>query len=164
MLYRLYLPDNVVTKHDVTVTPGWQDSSVAYYCSLSHTRGHVDWSVIVSFSGHTFITPGRRQSKRLLSIIERGSKIGRNSVFDCHLSPVGRQMAIEKFVSNDFLSMFVDSIDVFDCRLPGVFTLLLFPFLPNRPRVVEQLICINANAFRYMLHCKAFATRGERRI
>ena len=29
-------------------------------------------------------------------------------------------MAIENFVSNDFLSKFVDSIDVFDCRLPGV--------------------------------------------
>ena len=35
-------------------------------------------------------------------------------------SPDGRQMAIEKSVSNDFLSTFVDSIDVFDCHLPGV--------------------------------------------
>ena len=29
-------------------------------------------------------------------------------------------MAIENSVSNHFLSTFVDSIDVFDCRLPGV--------------------------------------------
>ena len=29
-------------------------------------------------------------------------------------------MAIENSVSNDFLSLFVDSIDIFDCRLPGV--------------------------------------------
>ena len=29
-------------------------------------------------------------------------------------------MAIENSVSNDFLSTFIDSIDVFDCRLPGV--------------------------------------------
>ena len=46
-------------------------------------------------------TPGRRQSKSLLTIDERGSKIARNSVFDCHLSPV-RQMAIENSFSNDF--------------------------------------------------------------
>ena len=35
----------------------------------------------------------RRQSKTPLTIGERGSKIDRNSVFDCHLSTVGRQMA-----------------------------------------------------------------------
>ena len=51
---------------------------------------------------------------------ERGSKIAGNRVFDCHLPPVGRQMAIENSVSNDFWSASVDSINVFDCRLPGV--------------------------------------------
>ena len=66
------------------------------------------------------LTPGRRQSKTLLTIDERGSRIARNSVFDCHLSPVGRQMVIYNSVSNDFLSTFVDCIDIFDCRLPGV--------------------------------------------
>ena len=40
-------------------------------------------------------TPGRRQSKTLSTIDERGSKIDRNSVFDCFLSPVWRQKAIE---------------------------------------------------------------------
>ena len=29
-------------------------------------------------------TPGRRQSKTFLPINERGSKMARNSVFDCH--------------------------------------------------------------------------------
>ena len=29
-------------------------------------------------------------------------------------------MAIENSVSNDFLSMFVDSINIFDCGLSGV--------------------------------------------
>ena len=29
-------------------------------------------------------------------------------------------MAIKNSISNDFLSTFIDSIDVFDCRLPGV--------------------------------------------
>ena len=52
----------------------------------------------------------------LLTIDERGYKIARNSVFDCHLSPVGRQMVIKNSVSNDFLSTFVDSIKVFDCQ------------------------------------------------
>ena len=29
-------------------------------------------------------------------------------------------MAIENSVSNNFLSMFVDRINIFDCRLPGM--------------------------------------------
>ena len=47
--------------------------------------------------------------------------IARNSVFDCQLSPVGRQMAIENSVQNDLRLTFVDSINVFDCRLSEVF-------------------------------------------
>ena len=38
-----------------------------------------------------FFTPDRRQSKSHLTIDESGSKFARSSVFDCHLSPVGRQ-------------------------------------------------------------------------
>ena len=49
-----------------------------------------------------FITPDRRQSKMLRTIAERGSQIPRSSIFDCHLSPVGRQTAIEIYLSNDF--------------------------------------------------------------
>ena len=56
----------------------------------------------------------------LLIIDERGSKAARNSVFDCHLSPNGRQMAFENSVSYGFRSALVDSINVFDCRLSGV--------------------------------------------
>ena len=37
------------------------------------------------------ITPGRWQSKTLLTTDKHGSNIARNSVFDCHLSPVWRQ-------------------------------------------------------------------------
>ena len=58
-------------------------------------RKKLDYSKLIS-------TPDRLQSKMLLTIDERGSKIARNSVFDCHLSPVGRQMAIENSVSNFF--------------------------------------------------------------
>ena len=47
-------------------------------------------------------TSGRWQLKTLLTIDGRGSKIARNSVFDCQLSPNWRQMAIENYVSNDF--------------------------------------------------------------
>ena len=71
---------------------------------------------------HNKTTPGRRQLKRLSTFDERGSKIDRNSVFNCHLSSVWRQMAIKNTVSIDFLSTFLDSIGVFDCRLPGVKT------------------------------------------
>ena len=48
------------------------------------------------------ISSDRRQSKALLTIEGRGSKISRNNVFDCHLSPVGRQMEIENFVPYHF--------------------------------------------------------------
>ena len=47
-------------------------------------------------------TLGRRQSKTLLTIEERGSNIDRNRVFDCHLSPDWEQMAIKNTVSIDF--------------------------------------------------------------
>ena len=42
------------------------------------------------------VLSGMRQSKTLLTIDERGSKIARNSVFDGYLSPGGLQMAIKK--------------------------------------------------------------------
>ena len=71
-------------------------------------------------------TSDMRQLKTLIRIDKRGSKIARNSVFDCHLSPIGRQMAIENSVSNAFLSTVVGSIYVFDCRLPDVIRYLLF--------------------------------------
>ena len=63
-----------------------------------------------------------KQSKTLLSIDERGLLIidRYNIVVNCHLSSVRRQMAIESSVSNDFLSTFVDSINIFDCRLSRV--------------------------------------------
>ena len=69
------------------------------------------------------LTPDRRQSKGALNNRRTWLKIDRNSVFDCHLSPLGRQMAIESSVSNDFLSTFIDSINVFDCRLSGAILL-----------------------------------------
>ena len=45
-------------------------------------------------------SPDRRQSKTLFKIDERGAKIDRNIVLDCHLLPVMRQMAIESSVSS----------------------------------------------------------------
>ena len=65
-------------------------------------------------ASHSFIFfPGKDRHKKpqfvtnsfsfeLLTIDERGSTIDRNSVSDCHLSPVGRQMAIENSFSNYF--------------------------------------------------------------
>ena len=40
-------------------------------------------------------TPDRRQSKTPFTMDERGSEIATTSVFDCHLSPVWRLMAIK---------------------------------------------------------------------
>ena len=79
------------------------------------------------------LTPNRRQSKTLLTIDERGSKIARNGVFGCHLSSIGQQMTIENSVSNDFWSTFVDRINAFDCRLsrvsPDTYDVWMYPSL-----------------------------------
>ena len=69
------------------------------------------------------LTIDRGQSKMLLTIDKCGSKFARNSVFDCHLSQVGRQMANKNPVSNNFLSTFADTINIFDWHLSGVILL-----------------------------------------
>ena len=48
----------------------------------------------------------------------RRSKIDRNSVFDCNLSPAGRQMAIKNTVSIDILSMFLDRLEFLIATYP----------------------------------------------
>ena len=61
-----------------------------------------------------------RQSKTLLTLNERGSKLARNSVFSCHLSPIGRQMAIDIFFSNYFDLRSSIVLTFCKCRLSGV--------------------------------------------
>ena len=70
-----------------------------------------------------------------------------NSVFDCHLSPVGRQMAIENSVSIDFLSTFVDSINVFDCRQSDVYMYKLNKIIPETKGLYFVIICIMTLSF-----------------
>ena len=53
----------------------------------------------------------------LLTIDKHGSKIARNSVLYCHL-PIRQQMAIENSVLNDFLSTFIDSINILIAAYP----------------------------------------------
>ena len=62
------------------------------------------------------ITPGRRQSETVLISDGHGSKIAINSVFDCHLSPIGRQMESET-VSNGF---YLRSSILLRFRLPPI--------------------------------------------
>ena len=49
----------------------------------------------------TIITSDKRQSKTLLNSTSADETSARNNVFDCHLSPVGRKMAIENSVFNN---------------------------------------------------------------
>ena len=71
------------------------------YCKQI-TATSVQTSALLWESKYSPSTLDRRQSKMLLTVDERRSKIARNSVFDCHLSPKWRQMAIENIVSNYF--------------------------------------------------------------
>ena len=57
------------------------------------------------------------------------SDIVTTSVFNCQLSTVGQLMAIKNSVFYYFWSTFVDNIDVFDCRLSGVNSMLRWTFL-----------------------------------
>ena len=59
---------------------------------ISRAPNHTRWAAI----------------KNANTIEEHRSKTNRNNVFDCHLSPVTRQMEIKNTVSIDFWSAFVD--------------------------------------------------------
>ena len=75
-----------------TLTDWYGDSKVLLPGALASLSSHPTLS---------FLTLGRRHSKKLSTNDERGSTIARNSVFDCHLSPMWRQMAIKNTVSID---------------------------------------------------------------
>ena len=51
-------------------------------------------------------------------------------------------MAIKNYVSNDCLSTFVDSIDVFDCRQPGVKIILKAAFLAKMYECPMPLVSV----------------------
>ena len=70
-------------------------------------------------------TPDSEQSKTLLTIDERGSKLARNSVLiandACSMSDGNKK----NYDSNYFWSIIVDSIDVFDCAYKVWFCCML---------------------------------------
>ena len=66
----------------------------------------------------------------LSTIEEHGSKIDRNSVFNCHLSAVGRQMAIENSVSNVFYIRSAIVLTLSIAAYPVCFKLLTCNFQP----------------------------------
>ena len=80
----------------------------------------------------------RRQSKTLLTIDERGSKIARNSIFDCRATNGNRKLCFKRFFST-----FVESINVLDCRLSGVdfvnAVCCLFDLILYGPSTIFQL-------------------------
>ena len=101
MHYEIYMHDQNKKKKKTLTTGLSKTSTFAFYeINPTTTKKYVhsrEGAILAPYN-----TPYRRQSKALLTIDERGSKITRNSVFYCHLSPAGRQMAIKTLVSNDF--------------------------------------------------------------
>ena len=59
-------------------------------CNAHHVHKGMVYEPHHKYFDVNFNTPDR-QSKTFLTIDERGKKIARHNVFDCHLSPVGRQ-------------------------------------------------------------------------
>ena len=89
-----------------------------------------------------------RQSKTLLAIDESGSKISRNSVFNCHLSPVGDKWHPKTLFLSIFDSRLSIVKSVFDCRLPCVII-----FIMKRGLMVHCIhacmtnLCKNSNSY-----------------
>ena len=87
-------------------------SNQSYIPHLNHVKTYRSLLSILQlfllFLQNTFHTSGWRQSKNTNTIEERRSKIRRNSVCDCQLSPHWRQMAIKNTVSINFSSTFVN--------------------------------------------------------
>ena len=81
--------------------------------------------------------PARKQSKTLLTIDEQGSKITRNSVL----------------VSGNFVSTFVDSINIFDCRLYSVINACIIVSFPLGARGCF-MICDWVISWSYSLYGK----------
>ena len=95
-----------------------------YPKELSQTE---NFSFFFEYLNHTFRltcmynTLDKQQSKRLLTINERRSKMARNSVFDCHLLPLGNRWQSKTLFLMILFSKFLESIHFFDCRLSGVY-------------------------------------------
>ena len=77
-------------------------------------------SITIKYAPLSYQIGGNRKRSEQSMNADHNSH-SRNSVFDYHLLPVGRQTAIKHCVSNKLRSMFVHSINVFDCCLSGVF-------------------------------------------
>ena len=94
----------------------------------------------------------------LFTMDNRGSEIATTSVFDCHLSPVERLMAIEHSVSNYFLSAFIDSIDVFDCRLSGEVSL----FCIHLNKIIWNCLCLKGRYITILMEFRLFQTSADK--
>ena len=66
----------------------------------------------------------------MLNIDKCRSKIVRNRVFDCHLSPDWRQMAIKNTVSSDFF--------ISICRLLRAFSIAVYPVSDLRVEIKAE--------------------------
>ena len=90
----------------------------------------------------TLTTPDRRQSKTLLTIDERGSKIAaRNSDFDSHLSPLFFYKWFKKnifFLNNRFLDSRHPLVGNYAWILPGAGFLATSPFSSWRGTISEN--------------------------
>ena len=100
------------TGYDLT---SWIFNQAIKMCNFIILYGNMCRSFYQLISYH-INTLDRRQLKMLLTIHECGSKITRNSVFDCHFVASQATNGNQNSVSNDFLSTLIGSIKVFHCR------------------------------------------------
>ena len=107
LLQSLRLWDHQVLLNHLGMVKGLQNCSVTTLQEIRFTQDRQESTNV----GQKWQSNGNKKNT-VSSNLETA-----NSVFDCHLSPVGPQMAVENSVSNDFWSIFVDSINVFDCRM-----------------------------------------------
>ena len=97
------------------VCAGWSEPLIVAHTTLSdisRCSSNVKICLKDKFSYSHRIDSNRKRYKQ-------STNLDQTSIVDCHLLLLWRQMPIKNTVSNN-LSTFLDSIGVFDCRLPGV--------------------------------------------
>ena len=103
------------------------------------------WKKIVS-------TSDSEQSKTLLTIDERGSKLARNSVLiaKCRLFDEAR-VVVKNYDANYFWSLIVDSIDVFDCAYKAWFCCMLHDVTVD---IFFKCFCLKGKYSQLFGYCK----------
>ena len=131
---------------------------------FSHALVQTCWSdginaCVLIFRYHNWTSHYRMRSQQSTDSDQKSLE----TEFSIAICPVGRQMTIESSISNNCWSTFIDSINVFDCRLSGVFDLFRYTRLNTR-RKENAFLTIDFIISQWHLHLNKVKVRIKSRI